>query len=89
MMQPTDFLIAAALTAAMSAPALAQTTTAPTLVGETRSNWMASGFAGTNFGGSTDGVVDVDVDNGPGGRRRFEPRLRGTGGLLVERPLRR
>ena len=63
-MRPTDFVITAALTAALSAPALAQTTTAPTLVGETRSNWIASGFAGTNFGASTDGVVDVDVDNG-------------------------
>ena len=58
-MRPTDFVMAAALTAAMSAPALAQTTTAR--CGETR-NWIASGFAGTSFGTSTDGVIDLGVD---------------------------
>ena len=59
-MRPSDCVITVALTAAMSASALAQTMTAPSVVGV---NWIASGFAGTNFGASTDGVIDVGVDN--------------------------
>ena len=60
-MRPTDFVIVAALTAALCAPASAQTTYGP-VFGGNRSNWIASGFAGSSFGTSTDGVVDVGVD---------------------------
>jgi len=58
MIRPRDFVIAAALTAAMSAPALAQT--APS--GETRTGWFASGFVGANFGTSRDDLIDVGDD---------------------------
>jgi Outer membrane protein beta-barrel domain len=66
MMRATDFVIAAALTAAMSAPALAQTTNAP----DERTGWFASAFVGANFGTSRDNIVegvddlDLDLDDG-------------------------
>ena len=60
-MRPTDLLIAAALTAAMSTIAAAQTPTAPTAAGYTRSSWLASGFVGSNFGTNSD---DIGLDSG-------------------------
>jgi hypothetical protein len=63
MVRPIHFFVATALTAALSAPASAQTTSGPAAIGETRSHWIASGFAGSSFGTSTDGVVDVGVDD--------------------------
>ncbi|HJS08042.1 MAG TPA: hypothetical protein VJ809_10300 [Pirellulales bacterium] len=49
-MRPSHLLIAAALTAAMSGIAAAQTPTAATTAGDTRSSWLATGFVGSNFG---------------------------------------
>ena len=56
MMRTTDLLIAAALTAAMSGIATAQTPTART-AGETRSSWLASGFVGSNFGTNHESIA--------------------------------
>ena len=57
MMRPTDLLLAAALTAAMSGIAAAQTPTAPATAGDTRSSWLASGFVGSNFGTNHDSIA--------------------------------
>ena len=71
-MRPTDFLMAAALTAVMSAPALAQTTTG--------GNWFAAGFVGANFATSRDTLAQ-DEDLGLG---IFDPDLDLPGGASVD-----
>jgi hypothetical protein len=53
-MRKTAFMIAAALTAAMSGTAIAQTTAVT--VDETRNTSVLSGFIGSNFGTSTDNL---------------------------------
>ncbi len=60
-MRPTDLVIAAALTAAMSGIAAAQTPTAPATAGATRSSWLVSGFVGSSFGTSNQ---HFDLDSG-------------------------
>jgi len=60
-MRPTDLLIAAALTAAMSSVAAAQTPAPPTPAGQIHSGWLASGFIGSNFGTNSD---NFDMDGG-------------------------
>jgi hypothetical protein len=59
MMRPTDLVMAAVLTAAMSGIAAAQSPTAAATTGETRSSWLASGFVGSSFGTSHE-VIALD-----------------------------
>jgi hypothetical protein len=59
-MRAVDFVIAAAFITAMSGTAMGQTTTTPSVLGDD-SNWVASGFIGTNFGTSAD---NLDLDGG-------------------------
>ena len=71
-MRARDFVITAALTAAMSAPALAQTAPAD----ETHRGWVASVLFGTNFQASTDresplGILDIAGDTDSQGAASF------------------
>jgi hypothetical protein len=58
-MKPIELVMAAALTVTMSGVAAAQSPTAPAIVGETRSSWLASGFVGSSFGTSHE-LVPLD-----------------------------
>ena len=56
-MRPTDLLIAAALMAAMSGVAAAQTPTAATTADDTRSSWLVTAFVGSNFGTNHENIA--------------------------------
>jgi len=60
-MRPTNLVMAAVLTAAMSGIAAAQTPTAAVTTGDTRSSWLASGFVGSSFGTTNE---HFDLDSG-------------------------